>query len=245
MGGLIWVLVVIIAASIVLPAFVGGAWSPTRTRVVRKMLTLAAVQPGDLVIDLGAGDGRFIIHAAKAFGARAVGVEIDPLRWALCRVRIFVFNATRKLRVLKRSAIGRSTIANSTISESAIDRSASSESALDEPDFAKSKSSSSQVHPEGEAKVVFGNFFEMDLSQARVVTFYLSQAAADRLKEKFEHELQPSARVVSYRRPIPGWHPTQHDREDDVYLYVVAHSAPLQDPSQRPQTTLTKEGLQN
>jgi tRNA A58 N-methylase Trm61 len=46
--------------------------------VVRAMLELAAVGPGDVVYDLGSGDGRIPITAAKEFGARGVGVEIDP-----------------------------------------------------------------------------------------------------------------------------------------------------------------------
>ena len=44
--------------------------------VVRRMLTLAGVKPDDLLYDLGAGDGRIIITAAKEFKARAVGVEL-------------------------------------------------------------------------------------------------------------------------------------------------------------------------
>jgi len=42
------------------------------------MLRLAAVQPNDLVYDLGSGDGRVVISAARDWGARGVGVEIDP-----------------------------------------------------------------------------------------------------------------------------------------------------------------------
>jgi tRNA G37 N-methylase Trm5 len=46
--------------------------------VVDRMLTLAGVGPGDVVYDLGSGDGRIVIAAAQKFGARGVGVEIDP-----------------------------------------------------------------------------------------------------------------------------------------------------------------------
>jgi len=48
--------------------------------VVDRMLTLAKVGPGDVVYDLGCGDGRIVIAAAKRFGARGVGVDLDPLR---------------------------------------------------------------------------------------------------------------------------------------------------------------------
>lgn len=46
--------------------------------VVRAMLQLAEVGPGDVVYDLGSGDGRIAIEAARGFGAHAVGVERDP-----------------------------------------------------------------------------------------------------------------------------------------------------------------------
>lgn len=47
--------------------------------VVTEMLRLAAVTKQDVVYDLGSGDGRVVIAAARDFGARAVGLEIDPL----------------------------------------------------------------------------------------------------------------------------------------------------------------------
>ncbi len=46
------------------------------------MLRLAQVGPKDIVYDLGCGDGRFIITAAQKFGARGVGIDIDPQRLA-------------------------------------------------------------------------------------------------------------------------------------------------------------------
>lgn len=46
--------------------------------VVRAMLELATVGPDDVVYDLGSGDGRIVITAAREFGARGVGIEIDP-----------------------------------------------------------------------------------------------------------------------------------------------------------------------
>jgi cyclopropane fatty-acyl-phospholipid synthase-like methyltransferase len=51
---------------------------PTPQPTVEAMLTLAQVHAGDVVYDLGSGDGRIVITAAKQFGARGVGVEIDP-----------------------------------------------------------------------------------------------------------------------------------------------------------------------
>jgi SAM-dependent methyltransferase len=54
--------------------------------VVRAMLELAAVGPEDVVYDLGSGDGRIPIMAAEEFGARGVGVEIDPQLVSLARL---------------------------------------------------------------------------------------------------------------------------------------------------------------
>ena len=53
---------------------------PTPERVVEKMLEVAQVGPKDVVYDLGSGDGRIVIAAAKKHGARAVGIDIDPER---------------------------------------------------------------------------------------------------------------------------------------------------------------------
>jgi cyclopropane fatty-acyl-phospholipid synthase-like methyltransferase len=52
----------------------------TPQSVVEAMLRLAAVKQGDMVYDLGCGDGRIVITAARNFGARGVGIDIDPRR---------------------------------------------------------------------------------------------------------------------------------------------------------------------
>lgn len=53
---------------------------PTSPEVVSAMLKLANVTSNDLVIDLGCGDGRIVVAAAREFGAHAMGVDIDPQR---------------------------------------------------------------------------------------------------------------------------------------------------------------------
>lgn len=50
----------------------------TPDEVVQRMLELAGTQPADLVVDLGSGDGRIVIAAARSFGARGLGIELDP-----------------------------------------------------------------------------------------------------------------------------------------------------------------------
>jgi len=64
---------------------------PTPQILVERMLEAGHVKPGDMVYDLGSGDGRIVITAAQKFGAKAVGVEIRP---DLCRI------ATEKIKSL-------------------------------------------------------------------------------------------------------------------------------------------------
>lgn len=53
-------------------------YEPTPMEVVERMLKLANIGSGDVVYDLGSGDGRIVIAAAKKYGVRAVGIELDP-----------------------------------------------------------------------------------------------------------------------------------------------------------------------
>ena len=53
---------------------------PTPQEVVDRMLELAQVKAGDVVYDLGSGDGRIVVTAAKKYGVKAIGFEIDPER---------------------------------------------------------------------------------------------------------------------------------------------------------------------
>jgi SAM-dependent methyltransferase len=53
-------------------------FAPTRHIIADAMLRLAEVAPGDVVFDLGSGDGRIVILAAQKYGAAGVGIEIDP-----------------------------------------------------------------------------------------------------------------------------------------------------------------------
>jgi hypothetical protein len=60
-------------------------YDPTPEEVVDHMLRLAEVSPGDVLYDLGCGDGRIVVAAAKEYGIRGVGVDIDPARIAEAR----------------------------------------------------------------------------------------------------------------------------------------------------------------
>jgi SAM-dependent methyltransferase len=96
--GLIFVLLAV--ASISWTHFRGAQWAPTTLDTVNKMLTIAGVGADDLVYDLGCGDGRIIVTAARRYGARAVGIEIDPLRFLWCQLLITVLGLRDRVQVV-------------------------------------------------------------------------------------------------------------------------------------------------
>jgi protein-L-isoaspartate O-methyltransferase len=75
---LAWLLAAGTAASSAAQTQSLAPYLPTPDDVVARMLRLAKVGPEDVVYDLGSGDGRIVIAAARDFGARGVGIEIDP-----------------------------------------------------------------------------------------------------------------------------------------------------------------------
>lgn len=121
--------------------------------VVDAMLRLARVTADDVVYDLGSGDGRIVILAAQQYGARGVGIEIQP----------HLVEAARQIA-----------------RDGAVD---------------------------GRVRFVEGDLFTADISEATVVTLWLSRPVNARLEPKLKRELRPGARVVSHQFPIPNWTP--------------------------------------
>ena len=80
-------LFVIILLWALVPALYGLPPVPTRPERIRKALQLANLQPNETLYDLGAGDGRVLLIAARDFGAKAVGLEIGPIQCALIWLR--------------------------------------------------------------------------------------------------------------------------------------------------------------
>jgi SAM-dependent methyltransferase len=146
----------------------------TPTDVVTEMLRLAKVTANDVVYDLGSGDGRIVIAAARDFGARGVGIEIDPGLVAYSN------ELARKAGVADRVAF-------------------------------RSE-----------------DLFDVDLSEATVVTLYLSYNMNLRLRPKLLRELRPGSRIVSHDFDLGAdWLPHQtvqvmwRDRKSNVFLWVV------------------------
>jgi len=117
---------------------------PTPEAVVEAMLQVANVGKDDIVYDLGCGDGRIPVTAAKKYGARGIGIDIDPQRIAE---------------------------ANENVKKNKV---------------------------EDKVKIIQGDLFQQDLSQATVVTLYLLPSLNLRLIPKLNSQLKPGTRIVSH-----------------------------------------------
>jgi len=69
--------------------------------VVRQMLILAELKPGETIYDLGSGDGRVLIMAAQEFGAKAVGVELREDLVKRAREKIFELNLQDRVKIIQ------------------------------------------------------------------------------------------------------------------------------------------------
>jgi SAM-dependent methyltransferase len=140
-------------------------YTPTRHAIADAMLQLAGAGPGDVVYDLGSGDGRIPIIAAQKYGARGVGIEIDPALVALAR------------RNAADAQVG--------------DR----------------------------VRFVVGDLFAADLTDATVVTMYLSPNILKQLEPGLR-ALAPGTRIVSHEFPMSGWTPDRRITVDEATLFL-------------------------
>ena len=136
----------------------------TPLEVAKKMLELAQIKSGESLFDLGCGDGRLIILAAKDIGAQSTGIELR---------------------------------------EDLVER---------------ARTEIKRLNLEGKVKVIHGNFFDVSVTDANVVTLYLTSSANERLRPKLEAELKPGSRVVSHDFKVPGWKPSA------VYDELLGHT---------------------
>ena len=145
-----------------------SVWVPTPERLIRRLLQLADVTPDDTVLDLGSGDGRIPIHAAKHFGARAIGVELED-------------NLIRLSNESARNA----DVAN-------------------------------------RVRFVRQDLFETDLTQATVITLYISPGVMTKLKPRLL-ALTPGTRIVSHQFTLDDWEPDEAVRTEgrSGYLWIV------------------------
>ena len=84
---------------ILIPILYGLPSKPTNPDRIRKALRLVDLKQGEVLYDLGAGDGRVLFIAAKEFGVRAVGIEAAPVQWLLIWLKIFFGGSGDRIQV--------------------------------------------------------------------------------------------------------------------------------------------------
>jgi SAM-dependent methyltransferase len=142
-------------------------WVPTPDEVVERMLRMAQVTPSDLVYDLGAGNGKIAIAAAK-LGARAVGIEYNADMAKHAQANVVAAGVTAKARIMQ------------------------------------------------------GDIFATDFSQATVVTMYLLPALNMKLRPTLL-AMKPGTRVVSHSFTMEDWEADETSSMDGrrAYFWVV------------------------
>ena len=147
-------------------------WVPTPDLLVTRMLQAAKVTDKDVVYDLGAGDGKIPIAAARDFKARSVGIEYNPEMAALAR------------RNVERAGV--------------VDR----------------------------VKIITGDIFEQDFSEATVVTLYLLPDLNYKLRPTIL-KMKPGTRVVSHQFTMRDWDADEiiNEQYRDAYLWIVPGNA--------------------
>jgi hypothetical protein len=90
-----WIIVATLVGVVLLiptayAGLIGAPYAPTRTAAIRKAFAAINIGPEDVVVDLGAGDGKVLLEAA-ARGAKAIGYELSPIMWTVALVRSIVF----------------------------------------------------------------------------------------------------------------------------------------------------------
>lgn len=88
--GVLWILV---------PALYGLPPVPTKLSRIRKALELVNLRPEEVLYDLGSGDGRVLIIAAREFGAQAVGIEIGPVQRAFSWLNVLRNGVRQTVRI--------------------------------------------------------------------------------------------------------------------------------------------------
>ena len=101
---LLIIIILLIFLSMIWPP--DSPWAPwwrTSDNTIRIALKLANVKKGDIVYDLGSGDGKSVIISAKEFGAKGVGVEIDPLRFYISKLLAKIFGVSKNVKFIKKN----------------------------------------------------------------------------------------------------------------------------------------------
>ena len=99
LGNIIALIIIFVLLYFFWPMVKGAPWIPTRMKKVRQILSLAEIHPQEILYDLGCGDGRFIINAARKFGVKAVGIELNLFLYLWCQFAITILGLRRKVKI--------------------------------------------------------------------------------------------------------------------------------------------------
>lgn len=98
---IIGLLILVVFILALLEGFSKGApYTPMRKKVIRRMFAMAALKPGEIVYDLGSGDGRVVVAAAKEFGARGVGIETTYVYVLWSRTKALLKGVHSQVRIM-------------------------------------------------------------------------------------------------------------------------------------------------
>lgn len=78
-------------------------WWRTNSKTARAMCRLAKIKKGDLIYDLGSGDGTALVIASKEFGAKGIGIEIDASRYLISKINFRLNRLSNKLSVKRKN----------------------------------------------------------------------------------------------------------------------------------------------
>lgn len=83
-----------------LSLFSGAPWFPSEHTVAKRMVELAGIKTGDVVYDLGSGDGRLLIEAAERYKAKFIGVEINPFVYIISKFLIWQRGFSGRIKLM-------------------------------------------------------------------------------------------------------------------------------------------------
>ena len=96
---ILFIFLVLLIVSVIWSVNSGAPWLPTSMKQVHRMLSIAEAGPEDVVYDLGCGDGRIVVTAAKKYDARAVGIENNPIRYLWCEFLITILGLRKRVEI--------------------------------------------------------------------------------------------------------------------------------------------------
>ncbi|MDD5342188.1 MAG: class I SAM-dependent methyltransferase [Patescibacteria group bacterium] len=100
---LILIGLVLFFGTALLAGVLAAPWLPTRKKDLKRLLDLASIQRDELVYDLGSGDGRLLINAAKQYGARGVGFEISFFHWLWSILNVWLSGCQGRIKIRYRN----------------------------------------------------------------------------------------------------------------------------------------------